>query len=81
MVSHVHDDLVVRSDCQVSKIDPIETSAKVSEDRRWCCRATEGDLWPDEIAERLVLDICDTIEAMEMLADAGQLKRLDSVCD
>ncbi len=40
----------------------------------WCCRATEGELWPDEIAERLMLDICDTIEAMELLADAGQLK-------
>ena len=42
----------------------------------WCCQATEGDLWPDEIAERLGLDIWDTIEAMEMLAGAGQLKRL-----
>jgi hypothetical protein len=43
----------------------------------WCCRATEGDLWPDEIAERLGLDICETIKAMEMLGDAGQLKRLE----
>lgn len=43
----------------------------------WCCRTTEGDLWPDEIAERLGLDIFDTIEAMEMLEDAGQLKTLD----
>lgn len=42
----------------------------------WCCRTTEGALWPDEIAERLGLDICETIEAMEMLGDAGQLARL-----
>ena len=42
----------------------------------WCCQMTDGDLWPDEIADRLALDLCETIEAMEMLADAEQLKRL-----
>ena len=42
----------------------------------WCCRCMNGELWPDEIAERLDLDVCETIEAMEMLADAGQLEPL-----
>ena len=42
----------------------------------WCCRGMNGELWPDEIAERLDLDVCETIEAMEMLADAGQLEPL-----
>ncbi len=42
----------------------------------WCCRGMEGELWPDEIAEKLDLGICEVIEAMEMLGDAGQLEPL-----
>ena len=42
----------------------------------WCCKTTTGELWPDEIAERLGLDICEVIEAMEALADSEQLIRM-----
>ena len=42
----------------------------------WCCRGIDGELWPDEVAEHLDLDLCETIEAMKMLADAGQLEPL-----
>ncbi len=42
----------------------------------WCCRGMNGELWPDDIAERLDLDMCETEEAMKMLADAGQLERI-----
>ena len=39
----------------------------------WYCRTTKGELWPDEIAQRLRLNYFETAEAMEMLAEAGQL--------
>ena len=42
----------------------------------WYCQGIDGELWPDDIAERLDLDICEAIEAMEMLADAKQLEPL-----
>ena len=42
----------------------------------WYCRGKEGELWPDDVAEYLDLGICETLEAMEMLADAGQLERI-----
>ncbi len=40
----------------------------------WYCRTLDGEFWPSDIAEKLDLDLCETIEAMEMLAAAGQLK-------
>lgn len=42
----------------------------------WYCKGTEGELWPDEIADYLVLDICEVIEAMGMLADAKQIREI-----